>query len=245
MKKSIKQNLEKLFNQNMALIKGASFQVMLNALLENDPTAYNLNITSIEGFYGAWERAKMEELKDNKQLADLFDSAMNGIEADDSIVEGFKRDIIESFEVIKKQVIAENKGFKNQIIFLEHDYEPYACFCGFGEGRYPILGSPQYIKYNHKEELFNGVGKLDYSTYWKEIYEFNTHLEELELMDIVWYATIYQGLKNAYRYKTSLLLFEAFEQIPLEAFSGIPIQLPLLIYANEHDCEQMNVYAYE
>ena len=67
----------------------------------------------------------------------------------------------------------------------------------------------------------------------------------MDLGDFITASDSYEYLQAAYKFKTNLLLQEAFEQIPLSAFDGIPIKLPLFIFSNEHDCEAMNVYVYE
>jgi hypothetical protein len=245
MKEKIKTNLEKLYNQSYELIKDSSFPDIANKLIENNPEAYDMNSGSIRSLYEEEEIEMLEKSKQNKKLIKIFDSAKDNLKANSQIIEGFRKDILNSIELIKEKVSKEKKGFKNQIIFLEYDYEPFAYFCGFGEGDYPILDKPEYINYNYREELFNGVGRISYANFWKKKIELNEQLEELELAGLVWDSDLYQGLQDAYKFKTNLLLFEAFERIPIEAFEGIPTKLPLLIYGNEHDCEAMNIYQYE
>ena len=245
MKEKIKTNLEKLFNQNYKLIKDSSFQDIAEKLIENNPEAYDMDSGSIRSLYEDEDIAILKESKQNKRLVKLFEAAKDELKTDNQRIERIKNDIIDSIEIIKDKVKTENKGFKNQIIFLEHDFEPYAYFCGFGEGEYTILETPNYVKFNYREELFNGIGKISYAEFWEKRIRLDELLEELDLTDLMWDSEIYQGLRDAYKFKTNLLLYEAFEQIPIETFKGIPIKFPLFIFGNEHDCEAMNVYLYE
>ncbi len=245
MKEKMKTNLEKCFDQNYKLIKDVSFQDIAEKLIENNPAAYDMDGGSIRSLYEDEEIAILNKSKQHKRLAKLFESVKDELKTDIQSLKRIKKDIIDSIEIIKDKVKTENKGFKNQIIFLEHDFEPYAYFCGFGEGEYPILETPGYVKFNYREELFNGVGKISYAEFWKKRIKFDELLEELELADLIGDSEIYQALRDAYKFKTNLLLYEAFEQVPIEAFKGIPIKLPLFIFGNEHGCEAMNVYLYE
>ncbi|MBL7792487.1 MAG: hypothetical protein JNK77_09190 [Saprospiraceae bacterium] len=245
MKEKIKTNLEKLFNQNYELIKGSSFQDIVEKLIEKNPDAYYMDSSSIRSLFEDEDIAILEESKQNKRLVKLFESAKDELKVDNQMIERIKKDIIDSIEIIRNKVKTENKGLKNQIIFLEYDSDPYAYFCGFGEGEYPILETPKYVKFNYREELFNGIGKIGYAEFWNKRIMLDELLEELDLSDLIWSSEIYQGLQDAYKFKTNLLLYEAFERIPIETFVGIPIKFPLFIFGNEHDCEAMNVYLYE
>ena len=146
---------------------------------------------------------------------------------------------------INNKIKAENQCFSNQIIFLENDFAPYAYLCGFGMGNYPILPEPENFDYNFKEEIYNGVGKIDYSVIWKDLNILNNLVLELEIYDHITEVTYFDSLLNTVRFKTYLLLHEAFNQLRVDVFDGIKIEKPLYIYANEHDCPAMNIYVFE
>lgn len=248
MKEIIKSNLENLFNKNFNSFIKISFPVFIDSITGKNTQAFDFKYP-MEGFFEPEDIAALEQLKGNKKLIELYDKLKENLKSNTLIMDGFKKDILNSIMVIKQRVKEENKGFKSQIIFIEHDYDPTACFCGFGEGIYPILETPKYIDFNYKEELFNGIGQISYAPFWKEKIEFEELLsvanDGIDMADLLFSTEIYENIESAYRMKTYLFLYEAFDQISIEAFEGIPLKLPLYIYGNEHDCEQMNVYLYE
>ncbi len=243
-KNTIKKNLETHFQYSYECIKDSSFQNILESLIENNSEVFDLDNNAVRRLYEDDTIEMLEKAKKSSKLKNLFNAAKENLNDNPIVIERFKKDIFRSIKEIKKKVAEVNNGINNQIIFLEHNYEPIACFCGFGEGEYPILDTPQYIKFNYQEELFNGIGKIDYAVFWNKMNKLDDIIEELDLTDIIYDSEIYRAFKYAYKYKTMLFLFEAFDRIPIEAFDGIPVKLPLYIYANEHDCEAMNVYVY-
>jgi len=249
MKDKVRINLIKVFNRHFEQIKNTSFPSFIDIVLGNNPEAYNFNAGTMGNLYDDEELSKLNKLKQSKKLNELYDSVIAKLNPRYTETENFKIGILSSLETIRNKINIENKGFENQIIFIEYDYDPMAFFCGFGPGDYPILDEPKYIDFNYKEELFNGEGEISYAEFWKEKMEFDEMLsemdEEIDLGDLIFSTEIYDHLKSAYKFKTDLMLFEAFDQIPLGCFEGIPIKLPLYIYSNEHDCEVMNVYLYE
>ncbi len=249
MKEKVRINLKNIFNRHFEQIKNTTFSDFIDRILGNNSEAYNLNSGTMGNLYDDEELSKLKNLKQSKKLNELYDSVIGKLNPEYTASENFKIGILNSLEIIKNKINIEKKGFENQIIFIEYDYDPFACFCGFGPGNYPILEEPKYIDFNYSEELFNGAGEISYAEFWKEKIEFDEMLsemdEDIELGDLIFNTEIYDHLKSAYKFKTDLMLFEAFDQISLDCFKGVPIKLPLFIYSNEHDCEVMNVYVYE
>jgi len=249
MKQKIKSNLENLFSQNYEVFKNASFIEFVDSILGNNPETFNLNTNSIGSYYAEEEIAALNNLKQNQELIELYDLLKGNLKTSNEVIDSFKNEIQESLDLIKKQVETEKKEFETQIIFIEHDYDSVACFCGFGEGDYPVLEIPKYIKYNYEKELFNGIGKINYAQLWNAKIKFEEILEEaddeFDMSDMILSTEIYDKIQSAYRFKTFLMLHEAFGQLSIKSFEGIPIKLPLYIYGNEHDCECINVYVYE
>jgi len=249
MKDKVRINLINIFNRHFEQIKDTTFPDFIDIVLGDNPEAYNLNTGTMGNLYDEEELSKLNKLKQSKQLNELYDAVIAKLNPTYTDSENYKIGILSSLEIIRTKVNSGNKGFENQIIFIQYDYDPIACFCGFGPGDYPILEEPKYIDFNYKEELFNGVGEISYAEFWKEKIEFDEMLsemdEEIDMGDLIFSTEIYDHLKSAYKFKTDLMLFEAFDQISLECFEGIPIKHPLYIYSNEHDCEVMNVYVYE
>lgn len=240
MNEEITSNLTSLFNINIEVIKNTSIEKMFNELIKE-----NLDFGALTNVFDNDEIQSLKKAKKNTELISAFENAKKMEFDEKEIIAELKADILNSIPELKNKIDSENKGFKNQIIFLEHDYEPYAYFCGFGKGNYPILKTPEYFEFNFREELYAGIGKVDYGKIWRELTSINKILEDLDIYDQVWDTELYQGLLNSIKFKTYLLLHKAFNEIEMKAFDGIEIEKPLMIYGNEHDCESINIYAFE
>ena len=241
----VKANLERLFNANLVVIKNISVESFLDELIADPVTMYNPETGEISGSFYEEEIDALKEAREDSEILDAFRKVQE-LDFDDSqIIESFKKDIIAALAQIKSKIDAEKCSFSNQIIFLENDFEAYAYFCGFGKGNYPILSKPELFNYNFHEELYNGVGKIDYSIIWKDLFYLNDLVQDVEIFDQIVETDYFENLQNAVKFKTYLLLHEAFEQLGIEAFDGIKIEKPLFIYANEHDCPAMNIAVFE
>ena len=239
----VKANLEKLFKVNFDAVNSLSIETFFDQLIAEPVMAYD---PSRDEFNGVFDEEEIEVLKEARQDSELLNAFKKVAELkfdDNQIIEGFKKDIVASLAEIRKNL--KNNSFSNQIIFLENDFEPFAYFCGFGTGNYPILSEPDYFDYNFKEEIYNGVGKIDYSVIWNDLLLLNDLLIELEIEDIINETEYFQNLLNALKFKTYLLLHDTFDQLGIEIFKDFKVENPLYIYANEHDCEAMNVYVFE
>lgn len=247
MNAEIKSNLENLLNYNLEVIRNTSIEKMFDELISenNSPKSMRIDLGVLTNYFDSDEIKSFKKGKQNSELISAFDKAKKLAFNEKTIVDKLKNDILNSIPELKNKIDSENKGFKNQIIFLEYDDEPYAYFCGFGKGNYPVLKKPEYFKFNFREELYAGIGKVDYSNIWNELKIFNEILEGLDIYFQVWDTELYQSLLNSIRFKTYIFLHEAFDQIGVKSFDGIEIELPLMIYGNEHDCEPINIYVFE
>lgn len=242
---NVKLNLERLFNSKFELIKNISVISFFEELINENPMAFDIASGAITGLYDENEIDNFKKAKKDPKLISAFEKAKEISCDEDLIVSNFKKDILISISEIKNNLNVESKNFKNQIIFLEHDYQPFALFCGFGPGNYPILEEPTYFDFNWQEELYCGVGKIDYSIVWNDFVILNEILEENEVFDQILDTDLYQNLSNSLKFKTYLLVHEAFKQLGIEIFNGIEIKIPLYIYGNEHDCEAINIFVFE
>ena len=241
----VKLNLERLLKENLKVVKSRSVETFLDELLADPVTNYNPETGEISGSFYEEEIEALQNARGDSAVLNAF-RKVGEFDFDNSeIIDAFKKDITTSLTEIACKIKSENRNFDNQIIFLENGFEPYAYFCGFGKGDYPILMEPSYIEYNFREEIYNGLGKVDYSIIFKDLVFLNELVVEREIDEQIAETNYYQSLQNAVKYKTYLLLHESFDQLGVDVFEGIEIEKPLYIYANEHDCEAMNIYVLE
>ncbi len=241
----IKANLLQLFNSNVEQMRNLSVDDLFDDLINDDTAAFNMDSGEMGQLYDVYEINAFKKAKKNSKLISAFETAKSLKFNHDVIVENLKNDILNSISEIKNKIRLENKGFKNQIIFLEYDFQPYAYLCGFGKGNYPILKKPEYFEFNFEQELYSGIGRIDYSVLWKDLNNLNEILEDLDIFFQICETELYQCILNSVVFKTYLFLNEAFEKIGIGAFDGIDIEKPLFIYGNEHDSEAMNIYVFE
>ncbi|WP_459212004.1 hypothetical protein [Aquimarina rhabdastrellae] len=242
----IKDILNNYVSEYSSTIAQLSLESLFEASIHFLKSAYNMDYHSITKNEDVEKVIilKNETLK-NKKAIELFTKAKNISINEDEIIEALVNDLKESYREVKSQ-IKDKQQYKNQIIFLEHDYEPYSLLCGYGEGDYPILNKPTYFDYNYQEEIYAGIGSINYNEIWKNAIVLNEYLEEIGVLDTIEFTELYYQIKDMHVYKTYQLLHEAFSRIDLESlFEGIDIKTPLSIYANEHDCEPVIIYRYE
>lgn len=242
MKNEVKKNLLNLYNENLKVIAPFSFGEMIDDYISMIDQSYKLS--EIHNYKESDEAIQLYKLKNDQTILKSFQKAKNLDFDDQKIIIDFVSDIKKSIKEINFKLEECPQKYKNQIIFLEYDHLPEAWFFGFGKGNYPILKKPEYFEFNFKEEIYAGIGKVDYSSIWNNLLEFNEILENSEAHDFLFDSDSYNSLLNLYKYKTYLLLFEAFERIPINLFDEISIEKPLYIYGNEHDCEPINIYIY-
>jgi len=238
----IKLNLQNLFDNSFKIIQAITFEKMVDNVVKELSEIYVINPDkTITKGLGKEEIEKINAIRKNRSLKEAFE-AIKGMDYNEKeMVKSFKNDILNAIESIKKNI---NANFKNQIIFLEHNYEPYAYFCGFGIGEYPILKKPEYFDFNYKEELYNGIGKLDYSKLWKDKTFIENTLFNIDTYGEISSSNLFKNTIATIKYKTYLLLNQSFNELPVDVFDGIPIEKPLMIYGNEHDCEPINIFCY-
>ena len=246
MNHQVKKVLDQYVHSNLSVVKEATFSGLINQAIEDTKTAltFSSDTGKLVPYQNSEEWVKpLMNLKENKELQAQFELIKNLNINEVEIIENYKKQILNSYITIRAKVKEEDKGIQSQILFIEHDYEPVACFCGFGCGEYPLLNKPEYIDFNHKDELYNGVGKLDY-LFWSNLEQFKENLED-DVVDSIIETKMFKAIQNWYTFKTYQLLHHAFDQLGLSLFEGIPTKLPFYIYGNEHDCEVMNIYVFE
>tara|TARA_R110001583_G_scaffold60219_14_gene179049 strand:- start:129 stop:860 length:732 start_codon:yes stop_codon:yes gene_type:complete len=243
MKNDILHSLENLLSESLFHIKGAT----INEIISNYIDQTNLHYLSIgiKHYLDDEEPIELNKLKDNPELKESFRKALEFKIDENKIISNFKSELQKAYAEIKLKVQSENKGIKNQAVFLEYDFLPIASICGYDKGTYPILKTPKYLDFYPKNELYIAFEKIDYSSAWKELILFNNIAEKYEIDDCIYESDIYEALKNAYIFKTYILLHKAFDSLGITLFDGIEIEKPFMIYGNEHDCEPISIYSFE
>jgi len=241
----IKNNLIALFNRNFDPIKNSDISDLVDDLTLNCPKGINLDTGKLESLYSKREFGRLKKLKQNKHLAELYLNTIQQINLADNYLNGLKDDIIESFKIIKQHVLSNGIREPNQIIFIEHDYEPKANLNGFGIGDYPILDQPSCINLKNKNIIYAAIGQINYSDFWSAKIQFETEIEKLGMDDMILYSGYYGQVEQAYWFKTCLTLFDSFDNLDINQIDGASLKLPLYIYANAHDSEAINIYIYE
>ena len=177
---------------------------------------------------------------DNEKLQKEIQTAISNIrvvnnEENQTYLHRELRDVFE--QAIEEQKVTNVAA---QIIFLEHDHEAFFSVSGFGEGDYPLLKTPQYVKYDSTNIAFGGINKVDYSPIcqpikmpWAEeclgrCIEFFDNIPRMNIL------------------KTYIILHEVFQSFAKDSvFKQLKKEKPLFIYANEHDCEASSIFIFE
>ena len=245
MKNSVKLNLKNLYLENRRKVDDISINDILNKIITDNPEALNLNSGETVNLYDEEEIENFRLATKNKKLAEKFNYAKELDFHESQIINDLKQNLKNSFSIAKDKFISNESQEKNQIIFLEHNYQPYAYLCGYGEGDYPILKNPEYLNGFHQKEFYNGVGNIDYSPIWKGLINLIALIEELEIDDAVREDELFLALEKMTLYKTYILINRALEELGESLFSNMSIKKPLFIFGNEHDCEPINIYVLE
>ncbi|WP_066225027.1 hypothetical protein [Formosa haliotis] len=151
MKNEILHDLEKLLEQSLSFTKGATIgQIITNYINETNQNYLSIGINH---YLDDDEPIELNKLKENKELKESFQKALKLNLNENKILSKFKADLINAFSEIKLKVQSEQKGIKNQAIFLEYDFQPIASISGYGKGNYPILERPKYLESYPTEEI--------------------------------------------------------------------------------------------
>jgi predicted DNA-binding protein len=237
-----KENLEHLFNENYDCVKDYTLEKLINEYIDEMNHFYlSMGMTN---YLRDQEVVDLKKALKNKELIVSFENVINLNVDEDLIISEFVSDINKSVIALKKEIAIKKPNFKNQIIFIEHDQLLSGYFCGFGEGDYPILSQPEYIKFDYHKELYSGIGFIDYKKVSANLFSFDLILENLDLENYISFSNFYECLQESYKYKIYLLLNKAFNQIGIEVFDGIDVKKPLYIYGNERNCESINIIIY-
>ena len=123
MNAEITSNLTNLLNINLKIVKNTSIEKMFNELINENPKAFNVNLGVLTNLFDNDEIKSFKKAKKNTELISAFENAKKMEFDEKEIIAELKTDILNSIPELKNKIDSENKGFKNQIIFLEYDFE--------------------------------------------------------------------------------------------------------------------------
>lgn len=237
-------NLENLYHQELSSLSGVTFEGIISDYIDTTDQGYKS--MGINHYLEDEEPIQLNKLKENSSLKNALQKALLINLDEDQVLTNFKQQLQLAFSKVKRSVREQKKETPTQAIFLEHDFEPLASILGFGNGNFPLLSKPQYIDYtSEEEEIFVCSEVLDYSSFWNDLLLFDKLVEEYEIEDVVFDSNAYQALKDAYTFKTYILINKALDDLGAEILKGIKVDKPLIIYGNEHDCEPISIYIFE
>ncbi len=250
--KFIKENLEHHISNSIKLFKGQfSFPNIVQQELANFD-----NITWLPSTEFDFESLKKEnkkeliELSKDSQLHSKIENLLTELidVNEKKFQDNIEYQLIDNLTKIALNISKEKKNFKLNLLFLEHNYEPEACFCGFDDSnyKYKLLSGQEYLKYDYKKELFNGVGSFDYSNILSPYLKFEEEIgeEKVEMINEALSGGMYlEEIKKLFLLKGFLGIHLCLDRIKDKIRQiNIPMRNEVFIFGNEHDCEQLNIY---
>lgn len=250
--KIIKENLEnhisnsiKLFNHEFSFPK--IVQQELNNLdnitwLPN--SEININLLKEKS------KSELNELLNDNQLHSEIDNLVKDLIDinNKTIQDNIEHQLVNNLTTISQNILDDKNNFELNLLFLEHDYEPEACFCGFDDDsyKYKLLSGQEYLEYDYKKELFNGAGRFDYTNLLSPYIKFINELgeEKVEMINEALTDGMYlEQIKNLFLLNGFLGIHLCLNNIKSKIREiHLPMKDEVFIFGNEHDCEEINIY---
>jgi len=250
--KLIKETLESHINHSIKLFNGQfSFLNIVQQELDNFD-----NITWLPSPRFDVETSKKEnkneliELLNDKQLHFQIQHLLRALTDinEKKIQSNIEHQLIDNLSNISLNISEEKKDFKLNLLFLEHNYDPEAYFCGFDDPnfKYKLLSGQEYLKYDHKQELFNGAGHFDYTILINPYLKFEEELgeEKAEMINEALSGGRYlEEIKKLFLLNGYLGIHLCLSNIKNKIKQiNIPMRDEVFIFGNEHDNGQLNIY---
>lgn len=148
---------------------------------------------------------------------------------------------IESLEIHKKRT----EHSRYNLLFFEHDFDYRAFLTGFEDLGYQfgILSGKEYLKFDHNPVYCMSKNSVNYDQFLFPILNIEEELGEdkIELINEV--SEYLYEVKDLFVRNAYLALHLCFEQNHQEIRQiDSPSHEQVYVFANEHDCEQMNIY---
>jgi hypothetical protein len=247
----IRGSLEYHINNAKKMFKEYSFPKLLEHELNTAEDVVWLPSPDFDA-NAAKEESKNQliDLLNDKPLHEQLENLLNttfDVNTDD-IQEHIENQLINSFSEISSSILSERNGFDLNLLFLEHDYSPAACFCGYEDLNYEfkVLSGQEYLEFDYNKEIFNGIGKFDYTPfllpmmqYEEEIGEDKVHAIN-EAISMTGYLDEVKKYFLLYAYLGTHLCFNRINDKIRKI--DMPWHEEVFVFVNEHDCEQLNVF---
>lgn len=200
-----------------------------------------------------YKQEKLDHLNkflNDSELHEGIDNLMNSLldYNTEEIQANIAHQFISNLKEISSTLSDDKKEFKLNLLFLENDYEPRACFCGFDDENYEfkLLSGKEYLEFDYKKELFNGVGNFDFSPLIAPFLKFEKDIGEEKANEIELLLTSMGSLEEIKR----LFIINSYRGIhnTLDKIKGeirninIPMRDSVHVFGNEHDMEQFTIY---
>lgn len=249
--KLIKDQLNFYLNSSIKLFEQNPFPKLIQEELnELDRIAWTESTAVAIKNYKKERKNELFNLLDDYRLHDgiasLFTDLININKKE--IQDHIEHQLIDNLTKISFGLTEKSKDYKLNLLFLEHDYEPEACFCGFDDIDYEfkLLSGEEYLKFNYDKEIFNGAGSFDYATLLSPILKFEEaigHDKALEVDQALNAGGYLEEIKKLYLINAYLGIHNCLDRINLEIRKiKVPMRDNIYIFGNEHDCEQLNIY---
>ncbi len=250
--KVIKENLEFHINNSIKLFKNQfSFSNLLQQELDSFDTITWLPSPgfSIENIKEESKNDLIELLNDNQLHLEINNLVKELIDINEKAIQDhIASQLIDNLSNISINIPKEKKDFKLNLLFLVHNYEPEASFCGYEDANYEfkLLSGQEYLKYDYKRELFNGVGCFDYRPLLSPYLKFEEEIGE-EKVDRINEAlsggAYLEEIKKLFLINGFLGIHLCLNKIQNEIRKiDIPMKEEVFIFGNEHDSEQLDIF---
>jgi len=247
MNKIIKSNLEHLFYKSKESFEVNTIQDLIAQIISDESKTrfFNIDGSSHVGIQGE-DLTRLTKFRNSKDVQTAFERLKSGRLDVENIKSDLKLDLIKSFDQVRNLIATDKiENHEHGVIFLEHDFEPFAYLRAYDAEDLPIFDTPQHYNFNLNAELYAGVGRVNYNQTWKYLLNFENYVEEHEVEDFIFESRGYKHIKNSVLLFTYIIVHEVFEDFGSKIFREINRKKTLMIYGNEHDCESINIYAFE
>jgi hypothetical protein len=241
----IYSTLKRLFNINYNMVENLDYNAFVFEIIENNPILFGSDPNNQMFLMDDIEIEELKKSLKNLQLSKIFSGAVELKIDEDFIKYELKKDLLKIFSAYKIETLEKNPNIKRQALFITYTDFPEA-WCAFaGEDNYPILDEPQYFEYDYTNELFLPNLTIDFTKIWKKLILLDEAIEQNDLFNQLVDTEKYNALINAYVYKTYIMLYEVLAENKHQLFDGFPIKKPFYVFANQHDCEPINIFIIE